>query len=188
MSQRLLMIGDFSFKPAHQRLLGSMSSIVRLLRTLIHLTVILISIAALEAVSNAQMAGQVYFFGGPAKVFEFPGVHFGGGGDLLIPRSFGIGGELGILLGGNESFYVLSLNGSRYFVRRSSSNKVIPFVTAGYSTIGGSDNRINAWNIGGGATHWGRNRGFRWELRDHIWTHRSGTEHVVSLRIGLAFR
>ncbi|GEM_PF-808663 len=114
-------------------------------------------------------------------------INFGGGGEGLLYKGFGAGGEIGALTftnGGNpESVGLASANFIGHFNRKG---KVDPFITGGASLVFRSG-AAGGGNIGGGVHWWVKNRlGVRFEFRDHIFS--SDTPHFYVFRVGLSFR
>ncbi len=133
--------------------------------------------------------GQGYGFVAPGRhAAEVTTLHFGVGGEGLVYKGLGVGGEIGYL-GAARSLSggigVLSSNASYHFFNASKSGKFVPFVTGGYSLIFPSDS-IHAVNFGGGVNYWLNDRvGLRLEFRDHVPAPRA---HIYGFRIGLSFR
>ena len=141
--------------------------------------------------SSRRFRGQGYVFIAPGTYIGNAGstatMHFGGGGEGLVYKGLGLGAEIGGITALQESsgcLWLFSLNGSYHFSRQ---RKVAPFLTGGYSSVGGNGQR-NLINFSGGINYWFREkRGIRLEFRDHIYT--DGTErHLLGFRIGFAFR
>ena len=146
----------------------------------------------------AQTGGEHHGYG---YGFVAPGVrasdntaqatlHFGVGGDRLVYKGLGAGGEVGYLgltrgLGGGVG--IVSANSTYNFRNASSTGKLVPFLTGGYSLIFRNDG-ANGFNIGGGVNYWFKEHvGLRFEVRDHVFKD-FGNTHFVGFRIGLAFR
>lgn len=161
---------------------------------------IMLMICLLGLISGAAIAqtakehrGQGYGFIAPGVVSDEGSaatLHFGVGGEGLVYKGLGVGGEVGYLhpaRGFSEGFGIASANGSYHFREASASGKLVPFVTGGYSLFFRSDT-ANAVNFGGGINYWaGEHVGVRLEVRDHILT-ANGAAHYVGFRIGFAFR
>jgi hypothetical protein len=137
-----------------------------------------------------ERRGQGYVFLAPVAVSDegaVATVHVGIGGEGLVSRGLGLGGEIGYLAppGRLEAGVGLfSANGSYHFRR---GQKLVPFVTGGYSLLFRSGAAHGA-NFGGGINYWFRDRiGWRLEFRDQI-ADLDGPAHYVGFRIGLAFR
>jgi hypothetical protein len=137
--------------------------------------------------ARAQSSG--YAFAGFGNETGYSGYFHGGiGGDWVISRGFGMGGEIGGVTGrraGAPNVALLSGNGSYHLPLTNSS--LDPFFTGGVSVVttgGGAD---LLWNWGGGANWWLRTRlGIRFEFRDHVWS--TASRHLAEFRIGLSFR
>jgi hypothetical protein len=144
------------------------------------------------AQSSAEYRAQGYGFVGPGGVSDGGAttLHFGVGGEGLVYKGLGVGGEIGYLAPARslgDGFGVLSPNVSYHFLNASRSGKVVPFVTGGYSLLFRSGT-ANAVNFGGGVNWWFKQRlGLRLEVRDQVPAH-SDLSHFINLRIGLSFR
>jgi hypothetical protein len=106
------------------------------------------------------------------------------GGEWVIAKGVGVGGELG-LQAGHDSFGFLSANGYYHFGR----GRLDPFVTGGYTlafSLFGA--RANAGNFGAGINFrlW-RRLGLRGELRDIVAPGVS-SPNFWAVRGGLVFR
>ena len=126
---------------------------------------------------------------------QCPGaLQFGGGGEVLVRRRLGIGGEIGYAHVGAAKYSIadnlllLSVNGSYHFGARRPDAKLAPFFTWGAvygSTLRSGGGR--GWggvNLGGGVHYWFRKRvGLRVEPRVTF----AGCT-LVGFRIGPAFR
>ncbi|MFY9611688.1 MAG: hypothetical protein WAU45_24130 [Blastocatellia bacterium] len=116
-------------------------------------------------------------------------LHVGGGGEGLVYKSLGLGAEVGYLspfedLG--DGIGILSTNVAYHFVRPRSNQKLVPFVTGGFS-LAFRSGASGGGNFGGGVQYWVRPRlGLRFEFRDHIFS--SDTPHLYGFRVGLSFR
>jgi hypothetical protein len=117
-------------------------------------------------------------------------LHFGVGGEGLVYKGLGVGGEIGYLGATrhlNEGFGVFSPNVSYHFLNATKSGKLAPFVTGGYSLLFRSGVG-HAVNFGGGVNYWFKDRvGVRLEFRDHVVIY-PDLGHFFGFRIGLAFR
>src|SRR5262245_23970980 len=143
------------------------------------------------AAQSKEWGGQGYVFVAPTTTTEGGlGLHIGGGGEGLIYKGLGVGGELGYLGspdGLRDGIGILSTDMSYHFTKVTKSRKFAPFVTGGYSMLIGRGS-VNAVNFGGGANWWFKERiGLRLELRDNV-PLRFERIHFFGLRIGLAFR
>lgn len=142
--------------------------------------------------------------GGPGNsygyVFAAPGgssssggggtLHLGGGGEGVFKNGAGIGAELAYLTpfeSFGDGIGTFSVNGSYHFLKASKSEKLVPFVTGGYTGFfrGGY---ANGANFGGGVNYWFKPRiGLRVEFRDNVIV-QSGSAHLLNVRLGLTFR
>ena len=111
----------------------------------------------------------------------------GGGGERLLYRGFGIGGEIGYVSASNsigDGIGVGSVDLAYHFNR---SGKVAPFVTGGASAAFRSDVAAGGGNFGGGIQYWPKEHvGLRFEVRDHIFS--SDSPHLFTFRVGVTFR
>jgi len=153
------------------------------------LLVVLLPLAA--AAQSKDRRGQGYFFVAPTATTSGDfGLHIGGGGEGLVYKGLGVGGEIGYLGASRElsrGIGVLSPDVSYNFTKASKSGKFAPFVTGGYTLLVGSD-ALHAANVGGGMNWWFKDHlGLRLEFRDHV-TLQFGSAHFFGVRIGLAFR
>jgi hypothetical protein len=113
-------------------------------------------------------------------------LHAGLGVETFLTRGLAAGAEAGVLgaIRGSDPLGLLSLDGSYHFSRQ---RKIVPFLCAGYSLVGG-DGWRNLVNLGGGINWWFRDRhGLRLEFRDHIYADGS-SRHLIGFRIGYSFR
>jgi hypothetical protein len=143
------------------------------------------------AAQSKEWRGQGYVFVAPTSATEGGfGLHIGGGGEGLVYKGLGVGGEIGYVdsvEGLRDGFGVLSTDISYHFTKATKSRKFAPFVTSGYSMLF-RRSAVNSVSIGGGANWWFKDRiGLRLELRDHI-PLRFESIHFFGVRIGLAFR
>lgn len=153
------------------------------------LSAVMPGLAIAQTQNEHRWYGNVFFAPGIATDGEGVGatLHVGVGFDRFLYRGFGVGAEVGYAgaaispaLGAG----VMSVNTAYHFRR---DDKLVPFVTGGYSLLFRSGT-LNAMNIGGGFNYWFREGlGFRLELRDHV-AIPDKSAHAVGLRIGLTFR
>jgi hypothetical protein len=106
-----------------------------------------------------------------------------------VYKGLGVGGELGYVTpwhAFSNGLGVLSADGSYHFNR---SEKVVPFVSSGYTLLFRSGS-INGVNFGGGVNYWFRERvGLRLEFRDQVGLSGGGsTTHFYGFRVGMSFR
>lgn len=105
----------------------------------------------------------------------------GAGGEVRLYKGLGVGAEAAV----GDDFGMFSANGSYHFTK-SGSQKLVPFVTGGYTLLGPSDS-TNLVNYGAGLNYWASDRvGLRFEVRDHVFI--QGSNHIVGLRVGVTFR
>lgn len=133
-----------------------------------------------------------YIFAAPGGTSGGGGgtLHVGGGGEAVHKKGFGVGAELAYLMpfeSAGQGLGTFSVNGSYHFLKSSKSEKLVPFVTAGYTGFfrGGYANGVN---FGGGVNYWFKPRvGFRVEFRDNVFV-QEGSAHLLNVRFGLTFR
>jgi hypothetical protein len=151
----------------------------------------LILFAFLQSVTLAQSSDKRawgYVFGGVGGQSESnaASLHVGGGGEGLLYKGFGIGGEIGYFAPferAGDGFGLGSVNVGYHF---NPSQKVVPFVTGGYS-VAFRTRSSSGGNFGGGVNYWMKDKvGLRFEFRDHIFS--SDSPHTYSFRVGLNFR
>ena len=139
-----------------------------------------------------ERRGQGYVFIAPSGFTSgaTAGLHFGGGGEGLVYKGLGVGGELGYAAPFerfNSGLGVASINGSYHFKNATASGKLVPFVTGGYSLLFRSAT-ANAFNFGGGVNYWFKERvGLRVEFRGHV-PQSSEISRIYGFRVGLSFR
>ena len=164
-------------------------------RSWILLLVLILAPALAYAQDSDGRRGQGYIFAAPGGLSAAGSTvgtfHFGAGGEGLLYKGLGGGGEIGYLFptrAAGDGFGILSLNGSYHFVDSNKPRKVVPFVTLGYSRGFGQGGGFNMVNYGGGV-NWGmRDRlGLRVEGRDHVTTE-TPRGHFWQFRVALAFR
>lgn len=113
----------------------------------------------------------------------------GAGGEALVYKGLGVGGELGYVFPQQQILYgfgLASANASYHFVDRARSQRFAPFLTGGYS-VAISDEPLNLINYGAGANVWFSDRaGFRFEVRNY--QHPRWGQFRLALRLGLTFR
>jgi len=157
---------------------------------LVILLVVLLPLAV--AAQSKERRGQGYFFVAPTTTSEGGAfLHMGGGGEGLVYKGLGVGGEVGYVGAVQELSSgggILSPHVSYNFRSASKSRKFVPFVIGGYSLLFTSDGAGNALHFGGGMNWWFKDRvGLRLEFRDHF-PPAAARFHVFGVRIGLAFR
>lgn len=120
-------------------------------------------------------------------------LQFGAGGQGRIYKGLGAGAELGYVHpteSFTDGFGLLSTNGFYHFWTGRSSQKLVPFLTGGYS-LAFRDGHANLGNFGGGVDYWFRERtALRLEVRDHVWPSRfeGPTAHILMFRVGVVGR
>ena len=152
----------------------------------------------MTGLANAQAArehrGFGYGFGAPGASIgdgDATGtLHFGLGGERLVYKGLGAGGEVGYLgpmTEMSEGIGIGSANGSCHFRNATSSGKVEPFITGGYSLAFRND-VASGFNVGGGVDYWFKEHiGLRVEVRDHYFPIFRST-NFFGVRIGITFR
>ena len=150
-------------------------------------------VAFLPSASFAQSSdarGWGYVFGGVGgrSADNAASLHVGGGGEALLYKGFGLGGEIGYFApfeSAGDGFGLASVNLGYHF-KTKASQKVVPFVTGGYS-VAFRNNSSSGGNVGGGVHYWMKDKvGLRFEFRDHIFS--SDSPRVYSFRVGFSFR
>lgn len=110
-----------------------------------------------------------------------------GGGEGLFYKGLGIGAEVGYLApfeATGDGFGIFSVNPAYHFT--TSSSRLVPFVTGGYS-LAFRNGSSSGGNFGGGVQYWMKDHvGLRFEVRDHIFS--SDSPHFFQFRVGLSFR
>jgi hypothetical protein len=147
------------------------------------------TVAGAKAQSE-ERRGWGYGFAAPGGAFNSVTLQFGGGGEGVLHKGFGVGAEfsyLGPVDQFGEGFKVLSTNSSYHFVASDPDQKWVPFVTGGYSAGFRNGRTENMVNFGGGVNYWfARRAGLRLEFRDHVLT--NGGTHLYGLRVGFNFK
>jgi hypothetical protein len=151
----------------------------------------LVSIPGIAQTSDEHKGqGYVFFAPGTTSPEAIGTMHFGGGGEALVYKGLGLGGEVGYLVpwrSMGDGMGTFSPDVSYHIRPRSGEQKLVPFVTGGY-TLFFRSGTANGFNFGGGANYWFREHlGLRLEFRDNVWT-TYATVHWLGFRVGLAFR
>lgn len=132
-----------------------------------------------------------YIFAAPGGTSGGGGgtLHIGGGGDGVFSNGVGIGAEVGYIAPFEyfgDGLGTFSINGS-YHMKSGKSEKLVPFVTGGYTGFFRSG-YANGVNFGGGVNYWFKPRvGLRVEFRDNVFL-QEGSAHFLNVRVGLTFR
>ena len=151
---------------------------------------VLVPVVALgQAASDPR--GWGYGFGavGGTSGGSVATLHVGGGGEGLVYKGLGLGAEVGYVspfrdLG--DGLGLLSTNVSYHFVKPASNQKLVPFVTCGFS-LAFRNGASGGGNFGGGVQYWMRPHvGLRFEFRDHVFS--SDSPHLYGFRVGVSFR
>jgi hypothetical protein len=157
-----------------------------------------ILLTMITGLASAQTArehhGYGYGFGAPGASVGDGGsnatLHFGVGGERLVYKGLGAGGEIGYVGSMTDlsaGIGVGSGNASYHFKTAASSGKLDPFLTGGYSLAFRSD-VASGFNVGGGVDYWFKERlGLRVEVRDHVFPVFRNM-NLIGVRIGLTFR
>ncbi|HJQ26026.1 MAG TPA: hypothetical protein VKA60_19060 [Blastocatellia bacterium] len=158
------------------------------------LFVIILLVASIPAAASAQSQGERRGWG-----YAFAGVGgtsgtdsgalftAGGGGERLLYRGFGIGGEIGYLSSSNRIGDGVGIGSIDLAYHFNNTGKVAPFVTGGASAAFRSSAAAGGGNFGGGIQYWPKEHvGLRFEVRDHVFS--SDTPHLFTFRVGVTFR
>ncbi len=133
----------------------------------------------------------MYFAPGATSPGGTGTLHIGGGGEGLVAKGLGLGGDLGYgapWRSFGDGIGTLSPNVSYHFLSRNREAKAEPFVTGGY-TLFFRSGTANGFNFGGGVNWWFKEGvGLRFEVRDNVMVANGDTGHFIGFRIGLAFR
>lgn len=130
------------------------------------------------------------FYGAGFSETDYRGLNMiGGGGEALIYKGLGAGGELGYTYSHQRfegGFGLASANASYHFVDRVEPRRFAPFLTGGYSALfrGAA---LSLFNYGAGAHYWFSDRaGVRLEVRNY--QHHQFGQFQLAFRVGLSFR
>lgn len=158
-----------------------------------HLFYALVTTLLFSAFSPAQVAyrGHGYGFWG----FEAPSggrigdvMTAGAGGDYIIWRGIGIGGDGSFAFPRrepSEGIGLAAVHGSYHFVNQFNPRKFVPFANAGY-TLAFRESTANFAHIGAGFIYWFKDElGFRFEWRN---TFNSNERFLTGIRLGVTFR
>jgi hypothetical protein len=160
------------------------------MRRMILMAMILMTVQGMAlAQSSSERRGWGYAFGGAGASsgdFSTGYFQFGGGGEGLVGKGFGMGAEIGYLApfrSGGNGIGLFSAGPSYHFNRAS---KLVPFVTGGYSAAFRSGASHGGY-FGGGVHYWMKEHvGLRFEVRDHVFS--SDSPQLFQFRVGVSFR
>ncbi|MBI3896344.1 MAG: hypothetical protein HY313_10495 [Acidobacteria bacterium] len=143
-----------------------------------------------QFMANATFAPSAVISSGEATSTFY----FGGGGEGLIYKGLGAGADIGYLFPKSdfkEGVGLLSTNGYYHFFTEGSSQKLVPFATAGYS-LGFREGTANLVNFGGGVDYWFHEKAaLRLEVRDNVWPGECRCDpsvHFLMFRVGVVGR
>lgn len=142
-----------------------------------------------RATVNGFFGGGGAFGGGESAGL----LNVGGGAEFRLYKGFTAGAELGYVAptqGFRDGFGLFSPNVAYHFWTSSSSQKLVPFLTAGYS-LGFRNGTEHMANFGGGVDYYiTDNFGVRFDVRDHIAPSQDGdpTVHFPIFRFGVVVR
>lgn len=163
-------------------------------RVLLTIVCSMVMAIAVKAQGPAEHRGYGYGFAAPGASVGDGGstgtLHLGVGGERLVYKGLGVGGEVGYIGSMTEmssGLGVGSANASYQFPNSGSGGKLTPFVTGGYSLAFRSD-VANGFNVGGGVNYWFKERvGLRIEVRDHVFPEFRNM-NLIGVRVGITFR
>jgi hypothetical protein len=116
-------------------------------------------------------------------------ISFGGGGEGFLWKGLTIGSDLNYVMprmATDEGIGMWNLTGGWHFINRTGEQKVIPFITGGYS-LAFRESTLSLYNYGGGVNYWFQPRvGVRVEVRDY--RHNRYGRFNTELRFGVLFR
>lgn len=172
------------------------------MKAIVATVVLLFVVPKFASAQNAEpkYRGQGYIFLGVGSGTVTPRFeHVGGGGEVLLFRGIGVGGELGAMGWPAEGEGVISVGPSYHFLHAFHKSKIDPFVQVGYTGTFAGDTPIAGgngilFNFGGGMNYWFFKKvGLRLEFRDyvhHISFFPAGgiTDQYWGVRIGLTVR
>jgi hypothetical protein len=111
--------------------------------------------------------------------------HFGAGGGVVYESGFGFNAEGGYMVAfGNytEGVLLADINANYHFLNSTSSKRLTPFLTGGYTWYCPDGHRFN---FGGGIDYWLKPKtGIRFEIRDHP----LGEVNIIGVRAAFVFR
>ena len=139
-----------------------------------------------EGIANAQSSNG-YVVGGVgsynSKLLSQAAI----GGEYVIGKGIGAGGELGFVAG-HTSFGFVSLNMYYHLAHNGGAQKVDPFVTGGYTGAFNFFAAASGANIGLGLHYWFLpHLGVRAEFRDIVFPGTTQGANIRGFRGGIAF-
>ncbi len=158
-----------------------------------HVLVVCLLLSFWTGAALAQSSNGYVFFGPGAITASGQGaglLYYGGGGEGILGKIVGVGGELGAATSTHfeGTMGLGSANGYVHFTSNRHA-RLDPFVTGGYTLMFHSGYHANLFNFGGGVNYWfGRNLGLRLEFRDHVQPGNGSAAHLLAFRVGLTFR
>jgi hypothetical protein len=143
--------------------------------------------ALIEGVAAGQSAnGYVNVGGGSASGSAL--TEFATGGEVVVAKAIGFGGELGFA-SQHSSFGFVSLDASFHLLRHAATGRFDPFVVGGYTRAFDLFSGANGANFGLGLNYWVTHHlGVRAEFRDMVFSTGSPTTNFWAFRGGIAFR
>jgi hypothetical protein len=151
--------------------------------TALRLCVFAFSVALLNPVALAQSSNG-YVLAGAGSLDHKLFSHAAVGGELILGKGFGVGGEIGVIAG-HDSFAEFSINGYYHILHSAIPRKVDIFITGGYTAASRLFSSTNIGNAGMGLNYWfHRHLGVRAEFRDFA----GGNGQIPVFRGGIAFR
>ncbi len=164
------------------------------MKNAIYALVILMFIPGILGAQAAREYSSLgYAYGAPAVGLP-DGIgllHVGLGGEGRLYRALHIAAEIGYAFpyrSAANGIGLLSVNGSYRFTNLK-NEKLVPFVTGGYSGLFRAG-WLSGMNAGGGVDYWFRERiGWRAEVRDYFRpASRELGVHLLEFRFGISFR
>ena len=155
------------------------------------LVLVLLAVPLCAQTSNEyRTQGTVFFAPGASSPDGGSNLHIGVGALGRIYKGLGVGADVGYLFppkAAADGVGLFSANGYYHFNTRK-SDKLVPFVTGGFSGMF-RQGWLSMGNVGGGVDYWFRERaGLTLEFRDHIRPYSGETLQLWEFRIGFSFR
>jgi len=151
-------------------------------------------VSAQNVDSQLRVQGYVFLGVGSGGDLTPPTKYAGSGGEVLLYRGLGVGGELEVMGSHDEGAGLYSIDSSYHFFRAHGKSKLVPFIEGGYTRAFGNygvTSSQDLFNFGGGIHYWVfKHVGLRLEFRDFV-AQRSFfgvTDHYWGFRVGLALR